>query len=169
MCLMITTTSAAKLDSLSMYILLWHCHLIVGKWSHVCSASSRSLSSAIDPGITFRPCIALTTAERSTMFNRRYQTQTCTKVQYNRKTQVFTCVLSQQNSTITRESFVPCPDLNSVVMLCDSCRRKLISAMFLSRTRRCQKSKESFSSEFLFLAEKLKHPSKTTQRSNTLL
>nr|XP_020490322.1 protein phosphatase 1 regulatory subunit 26-like [Labrus bergylta] len=31
-----------------------------------------SLSSAIDPGITFRPCIALTTEERSRMFNRRY-------------------------------------------------------------------------------------------------
>ncbi|TDH02253.1 hypothetical protein EPR50_G00171060 [Perca flavescens] len=34
--------------------------------------STLSLSSAIDPGITFIPCIALTTEERSTMFNRRY-------------------------------------------------------------------------------------------------
>ncbi|KAK2888085.1 protein phosphatase 1 regulatory subunit 26 [Channa argus] len=34
--------------------------------------SSLSLSSAIDPGITFRPCIALTTEDRSSMFNRRY-------------------------------------------------------------------------------------------------
>ncbi|CAJ1070245.1 protein phosphatase 1 regulatory subunit 26 isoform X2 [Xyrichtys novacula] len=34
-----------------------------------------SLSSAIDPGITIRPCIALTTEERSTMFNRRYHTE----------------------------------------------------------------------------------------------
>ncbi|XP_029024569.1 protein phosphatase 1 regulatory subunit 26 [Betta splendens] len=43
--------------------------------------STLSLSSAIDPGITFRPCIALTTAERSTMFNRSYRTQTCIKNQ----------------------------------------------------------------------------------------
>ncbi|XP_034752106.1 protein phosphatase 1 regulatory subunit 26 [Etheostoma cragini] len=34
--------------------------------------STLSLSSAIDPGISFIPCIALTTEERSTMFNRRY-------------------------------------------------------------------------------------------------
>ncbi|XP_037608482.1 protein phosphatase 1 regulatory subunit 26 isoform X1 [Sebastes umbrosus] len=34
--------------------------------------STLSLSSAIEPGISFRPCIALTTEERSRMFNRRY-------------------------------------------------------------------------------------------------
>ncbi|XP_059213924.1 protein phosphatase 1 regulatory subunit 26 [Centropristis striata] len=34
--------------------------------------STLSLSSAIDPGITFRPYIALTSEERSTIFNRRY-------------------------------------------------------------------------------------------------
>ncbi|XP_068430734.1 protein phosphatase 1 regulatory subunit 26 [Clinocottus analis] len=38
-----------------------------------------SLSSAIDPGITFRPCIALSTEERSRMFNRSYQAETCKK------------------------------------------------------------------------------------------
>ncbi|KAM9841640.1 protein phosphatase 1 regulatory subunit 26 [Aulostomus maculatus] len=36
-----------------------------------------SLSSAIDPGFTFRPCIALTTEERSRRFNRRYLTEHC--------------------------------------------------------------------------------------------
>nr|XP_046231938.1 protein phosphatase 1 regulatory subunit 26 [Scatophagus argus]XP_046231939.1 protein phosphatase 1 regulatory subunit 26 [Scatophagus argus] len=41
--------------------------------------STLSLSSAIDPGITFRPCIALTTEERSTMFSRRYQIKKCPK------------------------------------------------------------------------------------------
>ncbi|KAK5852333.1 hypothetical protein PBY51_023809 [Eleginops maclovinus] len=40
--------------------------------------SASSLSSAIDPGITFRPCIALTTEERRKMF-RRYLTQNCKK------------------------------------------------------------------------------------------
>ncbi|XP_074546613.1 protein phosphatase 1 regulatory subunit 26 [Halichoeres trimaculatus] len=34
-----------------------------------------SLSSAIDPGITIKPCIALTSEERSMMFNRRYHTE----------------------------------------------------------------------------------------------
>ncbi|XP_034564781.1 protein phosphatase 1 regulatory subunit 26 isoform X2 [Notolabrus celidotus] len=34
-----------------------------------------SLSSAIDPGITIRPCIALTTEERSRMFTRRYHAE----------------------------------------------------------------------------------------------
>ncbi|XP_054469023.1 protein phosphatase 1 regulatory subunit 26 [Anoplopoma fimbria] len=38
-----------------------------------------SLSSAIDPGITFRPCIALTTEDRSKMFNRRFQAEKCKK------------------------------------------------------------------------------------------
>uniref|UniRef100_A0A3Q3JDT1 Protein phosphatase 1 regulatory subunit 26 N-terminal domain-containing protein n=1 Tax=Monopterus albus TaxID=43700 RepID=A0A3Q3JDT1_MONAL len=37
--------------------------------------STLSLSSAIDPGVIIRPCIALTTEERSTMFNRRYLTE----------------------------------------------------------------------------------------------
>ncbi|XP_051267710.1 protein phosphatase 1 regulatory subunit 26 [Dicentrarchus labrax] len=41
--------------------------------------STLSLSSAIDPGITFRPCIALTTEERSRMFNRRYLAKKCKK------------------------------------------------------------------------------------------
>ncbi|XP_040013933.1 protein phosphatase 1 regulatory subunit 26 [Xiphias gladius] len=41
--------------------------------------STLSLSSAIDPGITFSPCIALTTAERSRMFNRRYLAEKCRK------------------------------------------------------------------------------------------
>ncbi|XP_026211671.1 protein phosphatase 1 regulatory subunit 26 [Anabas testudineus] len=41
--------------------------------------STLSLSSAIDPGITFRPCIALTTEERSRMFNRRYLAEVCKK------------------------------------------------------------------------------------------
>ncbi|XP_070781314.1 protein phosphatase 1 regulatory subunit 26 [Enoplosus armatus] len=42
--------------------------------------STLSLSSAIDPGITFRPCIALTTEERSKMFNRRYPSKKCKEV-----------------------------------------------------------------------------------------
>ncbi|KAM9338703.1 protein phosphatase 1 regulatory subunit 26 [Symphorus nematophorus] len=41
--------------------------------------STLSLSSAIDPGITFRPCIALTTEERGRMFSRRYLAKKCTK------------------------------------------------------------------------------------------
>ncbi|GLD51662.1 protein phosphatase 1 regulatory subunit 26 isoform X1 [Lates japonicus] len=41
--------------------------------------STLSLSSAIDPGITFRPCIALTTEERSRMFSRRYLAEKCKK------------------------------------------------------------------------------------------
>ncbi|XP_040915333.1 protein phosphatase 1 regulatory subunit 26 isoform X2 [Toxotes jaculatrix] len=41
--------------------------------------STLSLSSAIDPGITFRPYIALTTEERSRMFIRRYLTEKCNK------------------------------------------------------------------------------------------
>ncbi|XP_029300231.1 protein phosphatase 1 regulatory subunit 26-like [Cottoperca gobio] len=42
--------------------------------------STLSLSSAIDPGITFRSCIALTTEDRSRMFNRRYLAEKCNKV-----------------------------------------------------------------------------------------
>ncbi|XP_075941752.1 protein phosphatase 1 regulatory subunit 26 isoform X2 [Anarhichas minor] len=38
-----------------------------------------SLSSAIDPGIIFRPCIALTTEDRSRMFTRSYQAAKCKK------------------------------------------------------------------------------------------
>ncbi|KAK9532352.1 hypothetical protein VZT92_009739 [Zoarces viviparus] len=38
-----------------------------------------SLSSAIDPGIIFRPCIALTTEDRSKMFTRPYQAAKCKK------------------------------------------------------------------------------------------
>nr|XP_019937274.1 PREDICTED: protein phosphatase 1 regulatory subunit 26 [Paralichthys olivaceus] len=41
--------------------------------------STLSLSSAIDPGITIRPCIALTTEERSRMFCRKYQPENCKK------------------------------------------------------------------------------------------
>ncbi|KAG7499689.1 phosphatase 1 regulatory subunit 26 [Solea senegalensis] len=41
--------------------------------------STLSLSSAIDPGITFRPCIALTSEERSQMFGRRYLPDKCKK------------------------------------------------------------------------------------------
>ncbi|XP_073333896.1 protein phosphatase 1 regulatory subunit 26 [Pagrus major] len=41
--------------------------------------STLSLSSAIDPGITIRPCIALTTEERSRMFSRRYLDDKCKK------------------------------------------------------------------------------------------
>lgn len=50
-------------------------------WCVSCSTLPRSLSSAIDPGITFRPCIALTTEERDQMFNRRFQIKKSTKVQ----------------------------------------------------------------------------------------
>ncbi|KAM8828780.1 protein phosphatase 1 regulatory subunit 26 isoform 2-T3 [Spinachia spinachia] len=39
-----------------------------------------SLSSAIDPGITFRPCIALTTEERSRMYSRSYRAERNKKV-----------------------------------------------------------------------------------------
>ncbi|XP_037340365.2 protein phosphatase 1 regulatory subunit 26 [Pungitius pungitius] len=39
-----------------------------------------SLSSAIDPGFTFRPCIALTTEERSRMYSRSYQAERYKKV-----------------------------------------------------------------------------------------
>ncbi|KAI3362147.1 hypothetical protein L3Q82_012475, partial [Scortum barcoo] len=42
--------------------------------------STLSLSSAIDAGFTFRPCIALTTEERGTMFNKRYLAKRCNKV-----------------------------------------------------------------------------------------
>ncbi|KAK1884104.1 Protein phosphatase 1 regulatory subunit 26 [Dissostichus eleginoides] len=41
--------------------------------------SDSSLSSAIDPGITFRPCIALTTEDRVRMFDTRFLTRTCKK------------------------------------------------------------------------------------------
>lgn len=41
----------------------------------------RSLCRAIDPGITFSPCIALNTEERSRMFHRRCQAKRCRKVQ----------------------------------------------------------------------------------------
>ncbi|XP_071383328.1 protein phosphatase 1 regulatory subunit 26 [Centroberyx affinis] len=41
--------------------------------------STLSLSSAIDPGITLRPCIALTTEERSRRFSRRYMAVNCKK------------------------------------------------------------------------------------------
>lgn len=41
----------------------------------------RSLCRAIDPGITFSPCIALNTEERSTMFHKRCQAIRCRKVQ----------------------------------------------------------------------------------------
>ncbi|XP_061554188.1 protein phosphatase 1 regulatory subunit 26 isoform X3 [Phycodurus eques] len=38
--------------------------------------STLSLSCAIDPGIVFQPCIALSSEERSSMFGRRYQKKT---------------------------------------------------------------------------------------------
>ncbi|XP_034457899.1 protein phosphatase 1 regulatory subunit 26 isoform X2 [Hippoglossus hippoglossus] len=41
--------------------------------------STLSLSSAIDPGITIRPCIALTTEERSRMFCRKQLSENCKK------------------------------------------------------------------------------------------
>ncbi|KAL3041993.1 hypothetical protein OYC64_020040 [Pagothenia borchgrevinki] len=41
--------------------------------------SDSSLSSAIDPGITFRPCIALTTEDRVRMFDTRFLTRICKK------------------------------------------------------------------------------------------
>ncbi|XP_023142673.2 protein phosphatase 1 regulatory subunit 26 isoform X2 [Amphiprion ocellaris] len=41
--------------------------------------STLSLSSAIDPGITFSPCIALTSEDRGRMFNRRYLAEKCKK------------------------------------------------------------------------------------------
>lgn len=41
---------------------------------------SRSLCRAIDPGITFSPCIALCTEERSQVFRRRNQTKRLSKV-----------------------------------------------------------------------------------------
>ncbi|KAM7368757.1 hypothetical protein PAMP_013064 [Pampus punctatissimus] len=44
--------------------------------------STLSLSRAIDPGITFSPCIALTTEERSMRFNRRYLTEKYKKDYY---------------------------------------------------------------------------------------
>lgn len=56
---------------------------VIGNQSDVfpCSTLPRSLSRAIDPGITFEPCIALTTEERSKMFNRSCLARKCTKVQ----------------------------------------------------------------------------------------
>ncbi|XP_069024773.1 LOW QUALITY PROTEIN: protein phosphatase 1 regulatory subunit 26 [Embiotoca jacksoni] len=44
------------------------------------SFSTLSLSSAIDPGITIRPCIALTAEERGRMFNRKHQAENSKKV-----------------------------------------------------------------------------------------
>ncbi|KAK7896091.1 hypothetical protein WMY93_021416 [Mugilogobius chulae] len=44
-----------------------------GRWRR------KSLSSAIDPGFTFKPCIALTTEERSERFRRRCMDNKCTK------------------------------------------------------------------------------------------
>ncbi|XP_062269607.1 protein phosphatase 1 regulatory subunit 26-like isoform X2 [Platichthys flesus] len=41
--------------------------------------STLSLSSAIDPGITIRPCVALTTEERSRMFCRKNLSENCKK------------------------------------------------------------------------------------------
>ncbi|XP_055009670.1 protein phosphatase 1 regulatory subunit 26 [Boleophthalmus pectinirostris] len=41
--------------------------------------STLSLSSAIDPGFTFKPCIALTTEERSERFSRRCMDNKCRK------------------------------------------------------------------------------------------
>ncbi|XP_053303732.1 protein phosphatase 1 regulatory subunit 26 isoform X2 [Pleuronectes platessa] len=41
--------------------------------------STLSLSSAIDPGITIRPCVALTTEERSRMFCRKILSENCKK------------------------------------------------------------------------------------------
>ncbi|XP_061763976.1 protein phosphatase 1 regulatory subunit 26 isoform X2 [Nerophis ophidion] len=41
--------------------------------------STLSLSSTIDPGIVFQPCIALSTEERSVMFRRRYREQRISK------------------------------------------------------------------------------------------
>lgn len=41
----------------------------------------RSLCRAIDPGITFSPCIALNTEERSRMFHKRCLAKRCRKVQ----------------------------------------------------------------------------------------
>ncbi|XP_030598849.1 protein phosphatase 1 regulatory subunit 26 isoform X2 [Archocentrus centrarchus] len=41
--------------------------------------STLSLSRAIDPGIIFKPCIALTSEERGSLFNRRYLAEKCKK------------------------------------------------------------------------------------------
>lgn len=53
-------------------------------WCVPCSTLPRSLSSAIDPGITISPCIALTTEERSNIFSRRCLAKKCTQVQLTR-------------------------------------------------------------------------------------
>lgn len=96
-----------------------------------CSALSRSLSSAIDPGITFRPCIALTTEERSRMFNMRYLAETCKKVQLCRNMKFFGTVCTSSLfvflhnktlSSIIRQYCMPwlfmkkCQNLESAVM-----------------------------------------------------
>uniref|UniRef100_A0AAV2IVU6 Uncharacterized protein n=1 Tax=Knipowitschia caucasica TaxID=637954 RepID=A0AAV2IVU6_KNICA len=41
--------------------------------------STLSLSSAIDPGFTFKPCIALTTEERSERFSKKCMDNKCRK------------------------------------------------------------------------------------------
>ncbi|KAF3849334.1 hypothetical protein F7725_015831 [Dissostichus mawsoni] len=63
--------------------------------------SDSSLSSAIDPGITFRPCIALTTEDRVRMFDTRFLTRTCKKGFL--LTAVLLCTERQWN--VSRESF----------------------------------------------------------------
>ncbi|XP_034047635.1 protein phosphatase 1 regulatory subunit 26 isoform X2 [Thalassophryne amazonica] len=47
--------------------------------------STLSLSRAIDPGITLKPCIALTTEERSKRFSRRYMAENIKKVNHSQR------------------------------------------------------------------------------------
>lgn len=67
--------------------------IIDSVWCVPCSTLPRSLSTAIDPGITISPCIALTTEERSNMFSRRCLAKKCTQVQLHRG-KTFTAVVS---------------------------------------------------------------------------
>uniref|UniRef100_A0A3B4TVD2 Protein phosphatase 1, regulatory subunit 26 n=2 Tax=Seriola dumerili TaxID=41447 RepID=A0A3B4TVD2_SERDU len=66
--------------------------------------STLSLSTAIDPGITFSPCIALTTEERSRMFNRRCLAEKSKKG----KTSLSVCVQKKTVQHVKRKlQFVP--------------------------------------------------------------
>lgn len=126
-----------------------------------CFALLRSLSSAIDPGITFRPCIALTTEERSRMFSRRYLAEKCKKVQLCSEMtsfvtvrltslfvsllwwhQIFSNTLPKLSSLIYhKDKWI----LFTLAVTHNACRRKLLSLVLLFRARLCNVSKESFS------------------------
>lgn len=122
-----------------------------------CSTPPRSLSSAIDPGITISPCIALTTEERSNMLRRRCLAEKCTQVQLHRgKTFALccSCVIHHRRYYSRHHQSKKCSGnpppklfvLHITLRVFLFCFCRSCSHFLLHRISQCGMSKENFSS-----------------------